>query len=353
MSSDSHNESVDTDFTVVVTDDWRDPEIGDDFEMGLEPLYETPGVSVKFAADDSSGTLKERLSSADAAIVGESDLITEASLPDHDRLRIVCRLGSGFDNYDLDACTNNGVIATHAPQGPTESVAQGTLGMIITCAHNFVRYNRSIRDRGFEDRFPNMGVELNGKTLGIVGMGRIGRSVCEKVRPFEMDVLTYDPYAGEDRLPDAASLVDLDELLESSDFVTLHVPLTEETKGMLTEESFRLMKESAYLINTTRGGMYDDAVLARAIRDGEIAGAAIDVFENEPNVEGNPLLELDDCLLTPHISGITIDSLNRIGNILAECVLAVHRGAYPDNILNPGVYEETVPEEHLSPSYRP
>lgn len=353
MNSDSQSAREDADFTVVVTDDWRDPEIGEDFEMGLEPLYETPGVTVRFAADESSGSLRERLGGADAAIVGAGDLITEESIPDDDRLRIVGRLGSGYDNYDLDACTNNGLVAVHAPQGPTESVAQGTLGMIITCAHNFVRYNRLVREQGFEGRFPNMGVELQGKTLGIIGMGRIGRAVREKIRPFDLNVLAYDPYVEEADLPADTSLVELDELLGSSDFVTLHVPLTDETRGLLTEESFRAMKESAYLINTTRGGMYDDAVLARAIRNEWIAGAAIDVFEDEPDVGDNPLLELEDCLMTPHISGVTIDSLTRIGNILAESVLAVSRGEYPDNILNPAVYDEPVPEEHLSPSYRP
>jgi D-3-phosphoglycerate dehydrogenase len=348
MTPDTDAATGDEEFDVVVTDDWRQLPL-DDFEMGLEPLYEASGVPVRF---DESGPLEERLRGVDAAIVGENDLITHETLPEDGRLRIVGRLGSGFDNYDLEACTDHGVVATHAPQGPTESVAQGVVGMLVACAHNFVRYNRLVREQGFEDRFANIGVELKGKTLGIVGMGRIGRAVREKLRPFDLDVLAYDPYAEASELPADTSLVDLDELLASSDFVTLHVPLTDETRGMLTADSFRRMKESAYLLNTTRGGMYNDETLARAIREGWIAGAAIDVFEDEPDVEDNPLLELEDCLLTPHISGVTVDSLTRIGNILAECVLAVHRGELPDNILNPDVYGRPVPEERLSPSYR-
>jgi D-3-phosphoglycerate dehydrogenase len=349
MTPDPNGSTEEEEFAVVVTDDWRQLPI-EDFEMGLEPLYEAPGVTVRF---DETGPLEERLRGVDAAIVGENDLITGGTIPDDGRLRIVGRLGSGFDNYDLEACTDHGVVATHAPQGPTESVAQGTLGMLIACAHNFVRYNRLVREQGFEGRFANIGVELKGKTVGIVGMGRIGREVREKLRPFDLDVLAYDPYAEASELPADTTLVDLDELLASSDFVTLHVPLTDETRGMLTADSFRRMKESAYLINTTRGGLYEDETLARAIREGWIAGAAIDVFENEPDVGGNPLFELEDCLFTPHISGVTIDSLTRIGNILAECVLAVHRGELPDNVLNPEVYGRSIPDEHLSPSYRP
>lgn len=349
MTSNRNEQTNGSEFAVVVTDDWRELDI-DGFEMGLEPLYEAPGVSVTF---DTTGPLKERLRGADAAIVGENDLITDETIPDDDRPKLVGRLGSGYDNYDLGACTDHGVVATHAPQGPTESVAQGTLGMLIACAHNFARYNRLIREQGFSGRFANIGVELKGKTLGIIGMGRIGRAVREKIRPFDMDVLAHDPYVEESEAPLETSMVDPETVLESSDFVTLHVPLTEETRGMLTEDSFRKMKDSAYLINTTRGGMYDDAVLARAIRNDRIAGAAIDVFQNEPDIEDNPLLDLEDCLLTPHISGVTVDSLTRIGNILAESVLAAHRGEYPDNILNPDVYDEAVPEAHLSPSYRP
>lgn len=339
-------------FRVVVTDDWRVPSRG--FRMGLESLYDHPDITVEFRTERPTKELRPTdLQGANAAIVGARDIVTAASLEGLDRLELLARLGAGFDNYDLDACTEHGVVAVHAPQGPTESVAQATLGMLIACAHRLVRYNNLIREQGYADRFPNMGVELQGKTLGIVGLGRIGRAVREKLRAFDLDVLGYDPYVSESAVPAETRLVELDELLRSSDFVTLHVPLTGETRGMLDAESFKLMKDSAYLVNTTRGGLYEDAVLARAIREGWIAGAAIDVFEDEPDIEGNPLLELEDCLMTPHISGISIDSLTRIGNILAESILAVYEGELPQNILNPGVYDDAIPDEQLSPSYRP
>lgn len=340
------------DFVVVVTSDWRDPDRG--FEMGLDVLYETADIQVEFRTDRPTNDLRPSdLAGADAAIVGAKDFLSEETLAELDRLRIVARLGAGFDNLDLDAMTRHNVIAVHAPQGPTESVAQATLGMLIVCAQRFVRYNRLIREHGFADRFPNMGIELSGKTLGLVGFGRIGRAVCEKVKPFDLDILVHDPYVEPDAVPAEVRLAELETVLESADFVSLHVPLTDSTRGMLDAESFRRMKDTAYLINTTRGGIYDDATLAGAIESGEIAGAAIDVFEDEPDIEGNPLLELEDCLLTPHISGVTLDSLTRIGNICAAAIFAVYKGEYPENILNPEVYDEPIAEELLSPSYRP
>lgn len=345
-------DTADEDFTIYVTSDFRRPAL--DFYMGLEPLYDAPGVEVEFLDREPGPVQPGELAGADAAIVSEPDTVTAESLAGTDRLRVVGRTGAGFNSLDLDACTDHGVVAVHAPQGPTRSVAQATLGMLITCAHNFRRYDRLVREQGFEGRLDNMGFELSGRTLGLVGLGLIARQLLELLEPFEMEVLAYDPYTSPEVAEEVgARLVDLDELLERSDLVSLHVPLTDETRGMLSASEFRAMKSTAYLVNTTRGGIYDDAELARAIREGELAGAAIDVFEEEPDVADNPLLELEDCQVTPHVAGITYDSLTRIGNILSESLLDVRRGDVPDNVLNPDVYERPVPDAKLSPSYRP
>lgn len=344
--------SNDDAFTVYVTSDYRRPEL--DFYMGLEPLYDAPDVDVTFLDREPGPIQPGELAGADAVIAGEPDTVSNESLAGTDRLRVVGRTGAGFNSLDLDACTDQGVVAVHAPQGPTLSVAQATLGMLISCAHNFRRYDRLVREQGFEGRLDNMGFELSGRTLGIVGLGLIARQLLELLEPFEMDVLACDPYTSSEAAEAVgARLVDLDELLRRSDLVSLHVPLTGETRGMLGAAEFRAMKPTAYLVNTTRGGIYDDATLARAIREGELAGAAIDVFEGEPDVAGNPLLELEDCQVTPHIAGITRDSLTRIGNILSEALLAVHRGEIPRNVLNPEVYDRSIPDAKLSPSYRP
>ena len=342
---------ADEPFTVYVTSDYRRPEL--DFRMGLEPLFEAPGVEVVFLDREPGPVQRGELHGADAVIAGEPDTIGHEALDGADDLQVVGRTGAGFNSLDLDARTAHGVVAVHAPQGPTKSVAQATLGMLISCAHNFPRYQRLVREQGFEERLDNMGFELSGRTLGLVGLGLIARQTLE-ILPFDMEVLAFDPYVSEAKA-DALGvrLVDLDELLSRSDFVSLHVPLTDETEGLFGEREFRQMKSTAYLLNTTRGGVYEDEVLAEALRDGELAGAAIDVFENEPHVEGNPLLDVEDILVTPHIAGITRESLTRIGNILSESLLAVHRGELPDNVLNPAVYDRSVPDERLSPSYRP
>ncbi|MDX1745397.1 MAG: NAD(P)-dependent oxidoreductase, partial [Halobacteriales archaeon] len=147
-------------------------------------------------------------------------------------------------------------------------------------------------------------------------------------------------------------LVDLDELLETADLISLHVPLTPETAGMLGEDEFKQMQDHAHIVNTTRGGIYEDAVLAQAVEEGWIGGAAIDVFEDEPNVLGNPLLDLEDDFMTPHIAGLTHDSANRIGSLMSESIINVMNGELPINILNPDCTEEDIPEENLSPSFQ-
>lgn len=324
-----------------------------DYGMGLESLLESPDVEVTFMPPREYKTIRtEDLRGADAVILLK-DAITAETLEGLDDLQVVSRFGAGFDSVDIDACTERGIVVTNAPQGVRHSVAQSTVGMLIVCASNMRRYDNIVRERGFEDRLENMGVELFGKRLGTIGMGQIGSRVLELLEPFDMDVQTYDPYLSEERAAElGVTKVDLDTLLETSDFVSLHCPLTEETAGLLGKDEFAKMKPTAYFVNTTRGGIYPDADLAEALEDGLIAGAAIDVFENEPDVEGNPLLDLEDCLVMPHAAGINKDGLARTGRIAADCVTAVRDGEIPRNVLNPDVYEGAVPDEKLSPSYR-
>lgn len=338
-------------FSVYIS---RDDRIEDrDYGMGLESLISNPDVDVTFMPERDYKTIRtEDLRGADAVILLK-DEITEKTLDGLDNLRIVSRFGAGFDGVDIDACTDRGIVVTNAPQGVRHSVAQATVGMLIACASNMRRYDNLVRRQGFDGRLENMGVELFGKTLGTIGLGQIGSRVLELLEPFEMDIQTYDPYLAEDRADElGVTKVDLDTLLETSDFVTLHCPLTDETRGMLGKAEFEKMKSTAYFVNTTRGGIYPDADLAEALDEGYIAGAAIDVFENEPHVEGNPLLDHEDCLVMPHAAGINKDGLARTGRIAADNVLAVKDGEIPQNVLNPSVYETDVPEEKLSPSYR-
>jgi len=339
-------------FQVFVEEDVRIEE--KDYYMGLEPMLEASDVAVTFLPSREGGEIRaDELADADA-FVSARDRLTADSLARADDLRIVTRGGAGFDNLDLDALADHGVVACHAPQGPTQSVAEATVMMLTACAHNTRRADRMVREEGFGGRIENMGVELQDSTVGIVGLGLIGSRVVELLEALDPEIIAHDPYVPASRADElGVELVDRETVLDRSDLVSLHVPLTEETHHMLGRESFRRMKESAHLVNTTRGGIYPDEELAAAIRDGDIAGAAIDVFEGEPDVAGNPLLELEDCLMTPHSAGINRQSMERIGNIMSESILNVKDGELPINILNPEVYDEPVPEDNLTPSFRP
>lgn len=341
-------------FSVVVTRDWCVEERA--FRMGLDALFEDPDVSVDFlrGQDEPDGPIEpEELKGANA-VVSLVDPVTADSVSAGDDLRLIAKYGAGFDNIDIDACTERGIPVTNAPQAPTDSVAQATLGMCIACAHNFKRYDEMVRTSGFDGPIlENIGTELVGKTLGVIGFGRIGHRLTELVEPFDMTVQVYDPYLSPERAAEAnVQRTDLDELVESSDFVSLHCPLTSETAGMLTEDHFRRMKETAFVINTTRGGIYADADLARAVDEGWIAGAAVDVFEDESDVSDNPLLAIPEILTTPHIAGLTHEALTKYGQLCAEAIQQIRQGAVPQNLLNPESLDREIPDEKLSPSFR-
>ncbi|MFB6192466.1 MAG: NAD(P)-dependent oxidoreductase [Haloarculaceae archaeon] len=325
-----------------------------EWEGGLDPLFEDPGIEVSYPEIPGGTVRPGDLRDADA-FVSRSKRVTAESLSDADDLRIVTRAGAGYDNLDLDALTEHGVVATHAPQGPTRAVAEATVSLLVACAHNLREHEELFEARGYDAaREADVGYNLEGRTLGIVGFGRIGRAVADLAAAFGVEMLAFDPYADEGAAADrGVALVDRERLFAESDLVTIHVPRTPETRGMLGIEDFRAMKESAWLVNTSRGGIYPDEELAAAIREGEIAGAAIDVFEGEPDVAGNPLLELDGCITTPHVTGRTVDTRRRTGGIMAESIRNVRDGEWPNNVLNPEVYDDPVPERALSPSFRP
>jgi D-3-phosphoglycerate dehydrogenase len=346
-------------FHVTVEYDRREP--GEDRIGGLEPLYEDPEVEISYLSRDRGPELEPAdLEGADAYVSYSHD-ITAASLEGVESLKLVTRCGAGYDNFDLDALTEHGVIATHAPQGPTASAAQAATGMIIACAHNIPAMEHGLRERGWDVRVPeNYGFELQHATVGFVGMGLIGAKVLSNLAPFREDGLeaqVYDPYMPDERADElGVEKIDLDTLLGTSDVVTIHVPLTEETHHMLGRADFERMQESAYLVNTSRGGIYPDEELAAALEAGELAGGAIDVFEGEPEVEGNPLLDIEDIQVTPHVAGLTTDAIRYMHELMYESIVNLKNGEPPINVLNPVAYEaltgEELPEENRSPSFR-
>lgn len=332
--------------------------IGMEVDYHAEELSTDPDLEVRVLEERPEALGPEDLAGVDVFISASSWIGAEA-LEGADDLQVIIRLGAGYDNVDVPACTERGIAVTHLPQGPTAPVAEMTVGLLLACANRLRAWDRAFRERGWDASGAFQAAELGRSTVGLVGMGRIGGRVLELLQPFGADLQVYDPYADEERAAELnAALVDLDDLLATADFVSIHVPLTDETEGMLGPAEFERMKETAYLLNTSRGGIYADADLAEALREGHIEGAAIDVFENESTIEGNPLLELDEaytenCIFTPHCASQTAGRSERFFAITLDILEAVKAGEIPRNVLNPEAFDRRVPPEKRSPSFRP
>ncbi|MDX1992584.1 MAG: phosphoglycerate dehydrogenase [bacterium] len=279
--------------------------------------------------------LADLLPGIDGVILGV-DPITPEVLERADRLRVISRYGIGLDAVDLAAATAKGIVVTNTPGGNTNAVAELTLAYMLALARNLPRHDRQIRQR---DWSLLKGRELTGQTLGLIGMGRIGRRVAELVRPFNMPILFYDPYP-----PDAAFLqqvngkaVMLDEVITSSDFISLHLPLSDQTRNLINADVLAKMKPGAFLVNTARGGLVDETALYDSLQAGRLGGAAFDAFAQEPAFD-SILITCDNFIATPHIGSSTVQATLQMGLMASQNLLAVLRGERPEFVVNPAVY---------------
>lgn len=283
------------------------------------------------------------LKQADALITGTQFKFIPEVLDCAPRLRAIGRPGIGVDNIDLAAATERGICVVNTPDAPTEPVAEKTVGWMLMLAHRLREADRVARGAGWQERGTLRGHDLAGKTLGTIGLGRVGGRVAQICSTaLRMRVLAYDPYVNPARayllgLEPASSL---DALLSAADFVSLHCPLTDETRSMLGERELRMMKPTAYLVNAARAQIVHEEALLRALREGWIAGAAIDVFPSEPPPPDHPLLALDNVILSPHVASFTHEGVMRMSMGSAEQVLMVLRGERPPNLVNPEVWEK-------------
>jgi (S)-sulfolactate dehydrogenase len=273
---------------------------------------------------DDPAALARALAGAQAWIVRNRTQVRGEALAAADRLRVVGRLGVGLDNIDLEACAARGIEVIPATGANAESVAEYVLAMAMILLRGAAYLSTSAVAAG---RWPrqmlSQGREISGKTLGLVGFGGIGRVTARKAAALGMRVVGFDPAvaAGSPLWAQfGVEAVALDELLARSDVVSLHVPLAESTRRMIGEERLALMKPGAVLVNSARGGIVDEAALARALRAGRIAGAALDVFEDEPLAAGSVMAEAPNLILTPHIAGVTAESNERVSGLIAERV---------------------------------
>jgi D-3-phosphoglycerate dehydrogenase len=304
-----------------------------------DPLHDDAVEILKEAGDVEIATgltteeLKEKIKDVDALVVRSGTKVTREIIEASEKLKVIARAGVGVDNVDMEAATEKGIVVVNAPDASSISVAELTLGLMLSAARNIPQATASLK-RGEWDRKSFKGFELYGKTLGIIGLGRIGQQVAKRAQAFGMNIVAYDPYIPEDVANDLGiKLMEVDELCECSDFITLHVPVTPKTKHMIGKKQIDLMKKNAVIVNCARGGLIDEKPLYEALKNGKIRAAALDVFEEEPP-KGNPLLTLDNVIGTPHQGASTEEAQKSAGTIVAEQVLKILRGEPAENVVN-------------------
>lgn len=275
--------------------------------------------------------LLELIGGCVAAVVG-SDPFTSQVINAGNELKILAKSGVGVDNIDLTAADEKGIYVTNTPGAVETAVAESTMGMILSLCRNICIGN----DLQKQGEWPRLcGSELTEKTLGIVGLGNIGKKVAKMAAGFDMRIFGYDPYADSDFCSqNGITLCTLDELLENSDIVTLHAPYNKANHNMIDREALEKMKPEAYLINASRGGLIDEDALYVALLKKHIAGAALDCYKKEPTTVSMPLFELDNCIVTPHIAGYSKEANYRVGMIVAKNIIAACNGDVPLNVVN-------------------
>jgi len=309
-------------------------------DAGLDVLREA-GHDVVTAYDVEGEALFDAVSDANALVVRSGTEVDEALFAAAPDLVIVGRAGIGVDNIDIDAATQHGVIVANAPEGNARAAAEHTVAMAFAVARSIPQAHARLK-QGEWAKGDYLGTEVNGKTLGVVGLGRVGQEVAKKCASLGMDLVAYDPYIGEDRAERiGAELVSIDECLERADFLTIHVPLTPETEGLIDEEALANL-EDGYLVNCARGGIVDEDALAEAVDDGVLKGAALDVFADEPLPSDSPLLAVDGVVVTPHLGASTEAAQENVAVTTAEQVVAAFRDEPVLNALNAPSVDESV-----------
>src|SRR5438128_8249468 len=303
MTSDNSN--------ILVADDVSD--------SGLQPLRDA-GFSVEKKTGLSPDELREALVDAEGLIVRSETKVTANLMDAADKVRVIGRAGVGVDNIDVSAATTRGIVVMNAPDGNTITTAEHTIALLVALARNVPQANSSVKAAKWErKRF--IGAELQRKTLGIIGLGRIGCAVAVRARACGMKIVAHDPFIAPEQARDLeVECASLDEVLTRADFLTVHTPLTNETRGIIGREAFAKMKKGARIINCARGGLIDEHALYQALKSGIVAGAALDVFEQEPPPANHPLLQLDQVIVTPHLGASTTEAQEGVAFTVAEQV---------------------------------
>ncbi|HEX7255959.1 MAG TPA: phosphoglycerate dehydrogenase [Gaiellaceae bacterium] len=297
-------------------------------EAGIDLLRERFDVDV-----NGDSPLEERIGDYDAIVIRSATMLTADVLERAERLKVIGRAGVGGDNVDVEAATRRGIVVANAPESTVVSAAEHAVGLLVALARHIPQAHASLK-QGRWERSSYGGVELEGKTLGVLGFGRIGQQVARRAVGLGMAVIAHDPFVSKDRYRElgVTRAETPRDVLAAADFVTLHLPLADETRGSIDAKALAAMRPGGYLINAARGELVDEDALLEALRSGHLAGAALDVFSAEPY--SGPLLELDNVVVTPHLAASTEEAQDRAGVIVAEQVAAALEGGLVVNAVN-------------------
>ena len=309
-------------------------------DAGLDVLR-TDGHEVIVDYDiDGGDALIDALDGVHGLIVRSGTEVSEAVFEATDELLIVGRAGIGVDNIDIDAATDAGVIVANAPEGNVRAAAEHTIAMAFATARSIPQAHGRLK-AGEWAKGDYLGTELNGKTLGVIGLGRVGQEVSKRLSSFGMDIVAYDPYIAQERAEQlGADLVDFETCLDRADFLTVHTPLTPETENLIDAAAMERLA-GGYIVNCARGGVIDEEALAAAVENGILLGAAVDVFAEEPVPADNPLLAVEDVVVTPHLGAATEAAQENVATSVAEQLLAAFRGEPVINALNAPTIDES------------
>lgn len=303
-------------------------------ESGIKLLKKE--VDVILAPDPSVETVCKEIKGIHGVIVRTAPFTREI-IESADKLEVIGRHGVGVDNIDIKSASKRRILVVYTPNANMISVAEHTIGFILALAKRLVISDKATRGKNFAIREEFVASDLDGKTLGIIGAGRVGSTLAKKCKAaFNMKVLAYDPYLSPEKVKKIGANLcnNLPELLKKSDIISIHIPFTKETRGLIGGKELSLMKRTAFLINVARGGIVDEKALAKALKEKWIAGAATDVFSQEPPDPDNPLLKIENIILSPHMAALTKECVIRMATGVAKEVLDVLRGNKPKYIAN-------------------
>ncbi len=302
----------------------------------------SPFGEIRMPPDETEATLISMLPGAVALVLRAGGAASARVIDAGSSLKVIGRTGAGYETVDVAAATRRGIPVVYTPGASARAVAEAAMTFLLALCKRLAFWDRQVKSGNWGSRLQSRAGDLEGATLGIVGLGAIGQILATLAKPFQMNLVAYDPYASPARAQElGVRLVGWEELLQTSDFVSLHAPLTEETKGLINPKSVQLMKRGAVLVNLARGGLVDSLdTLHDALVSGQLAGVGLDVFQPEPPDASHPIFRLENCLTAPHALATSERAMSNIFRSMAEDMVAVFRGERPRFVANPAVFDE-------------